>query len=328
MWWRLCPEKRKPEFLLMTPFTPRNRDNLIGLMMARCDGEHLGEKVVLLLSKQEIILGPMQIEARINQDQNISKDLTLWNQQGSQVLRGQMLVLPIEHTFLYVEPIYIQASQAKMPQLKKVALAMGNNLVYADTYQQALAQLAGEKLPATPAAAAPQPRRHNRTAPGAVRRSPTHASPKSASISNAIGNWSRKESCRKPARNWKRSKSLVESKPAIFDSGQLRGFLPEPLGRRRHPARVSTVRQVCTCRNTGRSFWPHRPTKPDRSIVSAPFSGEIAKIFMTPIHARHRAAALVAEARIHKSRMQTVGGDTGSGQPPRQHASEQDVAEL
>jgi uncharacterized membrane protein (UPF0182 family) len=136
------PGESQPEFLLMLPFTPRNRDNLIGLMMARCDGEHLGEKVVLLLSKQEIILGPMQIEARINQDQNISKDLTLWNQQGSQVLRGQMLVLPIEHTFLYVEPIYIQASQAKMPQLKKVALAMGNNLVYADTYEQALAQLA------------------------------------------------------------------------------------------------------------------------------------------------------------------------------------------
>jgi len=144
------PGETKPEFLLMIPFTPRNRDNLIGLMMARCDGEHLGEKVVLLLSKQEIILGPMQVEARINQDQNISKDLTLWNQQGSQVLRGQMLVLPMGHTFLYVEPIYIQASQAKMPQLKKVALAMGNNLVYADTYQQALAQLAGEALPAAP----------------------------------------------------------------------------------------------------------------------------------------------------------------------------------
>jgi uncharacterized protein len=144
------PGESKPEFLLMTPFTPRNRDNLIGLMMARCDGEHLGEKVILLLSKQEIILGPMQVEARINQDQNISKDLTLWNQQGSQVLRGQMLVLPMGQTFLYVEPIYIQASQAKMPQLKKVALSMGNNLVYADTYQQALAQLAGEKLPTTP----------------------------------------------------------------------------------------------------------------------------------------------------------------------------------
>ncbi|HYL38622.1 MAG TPA: UPF0182 family protein [Bryobacteraceae bacterium] len=142
------PGETQPEFLLMLPFTPRNRDNLIGLMMARCDGEHLGEKVVLLLSKQEIILGPMQVEARINQDQNISKDLTLWNQQGSQVLRGQMLALPIEHTFLYVEPIYIQASQAKMPQLKKVALAMGNNLVYADTYEQALAQLAGQNVAA------------------------------------------------------------------------------------------------------------------------------------------------------------------------------------
>ncbi len=151
------PGETKPEFLLMIPFTPRNRDNLIGLMMARCDGEHLGEKVVLLLSKQEIILGPMQIEARINQDQNISKDLTLWNQQGSQVLRGQMLVLPMGHSFLYVEPIYIQASQAKMPQLKKVALAMGNNLVYSDTYQQALALLAGENLPAPPPETAAAP---------------------------------------------------------------------------------------------------------------------------------------------------------------------------
>ena len=150
------PGETKPEFLLLIPFTPRNRDNLIGLMMARCDGDHLGEKIVLLLSKQEIILGPMQVEARINQDQNISKDLTLWNQQGSQVLRGQMLVLPIEHTFLYVEPIYIQASQAKMPQMKKVALAMGNNLVYADSYPDALSQLAGEKLPTAPTATSTQ----------------------------------------------------------------------------------------------------------------------------------------------------------------------------
>jgi hypothetical protein len=148
------PGETKPEFLLMTPFTPRNRDNLIGLMMARCDGPNLGEKVVLLLSKQELIRGPIQVEALINQDQNISKDLTLWNQQGSSVLRGQMLVLPIGNTFLYVEPIYIQAVEAKMPQLKKVALAMGNTLIYADTYQQALAQLTGS-MPAAAAAQAP-----------------------------------------------------------------------------------------------------------------------------------------------------------------------------
>ena len=135
------PGEDKPEFLLLLPFTPRNKDNLIGLMAARCDGDHLGEVVVLQLSKQELIFGPMQIAARINQDQNISKDLSLWNQQGSQVLRGQTLVLPVGNTFLYVDPIYIQATEARMPQLKKVVLAVGNRLIYADTYGQALGQL-------------------------------------------------------------------------------------------------------------------------------------------------------------------------------------------
>jgi uncharacterized membrane protein (UPF0182 family) len=137
------PGETKPEFLLMLPFTPRNKNNLIGLMMARCDGEHLGENVVLLLSKQQLIPGPMNIAANINQDQNISKDLTLWNQQGSHVLRGQILILPVSNTFLYVDPIYIQASQGSMPQLKKIVLAVGSGskLIYADSYDQALAQL-------------------------------------------------------------------------------------------------------------------------------------------------------------------------------------------
>ncbi len=149
------PGEDKAEFLLILPFTPRNKDNMIGLMVARCDGDHLGDMVVLQLSKQELIFGPMQIEARINQDQTISKDLSLWNQQGSQVLRGQMLVLPIADTFLYVEPLYIQSSAAKMPQLKKIVLAMGNLLVYTDTYDQALAQLSNAMQSGTIAAAAP-----------------------------------------------------------------------------------------------------------------------------------------------------------------------------
>jgi len=136
------PGETVPEFLLMIPFTPRNKDNLIGMMVARCDGDRLGQMQVLLLSKQELIFGPMQVGARINQDQNISKDLTLWNQQGSQVLRGQMLVLPVGNTFLYVDPIYIQATQAKMPQLKKVVVSAGNRLIYSDTYTEAIAQLA------------------------------------------------------------------------------------------------------------------------------------------------------------------------------------------
>ena len=135
------PGEDQPEFLLLVSFTPRSKDNLIGLMVARCDGENLGEVIVLQLSKQELIFGPMQIAARINQDQTISKDLSLWNQQGSQVLRSQTLVLPVGDTFLYVDPIYIQATEARMPQLKKVVLAVDNRLIYADSYEQALSQL-------------------------------------------------------------------------------------------------------------------------------------------------------------------------------------------
>jgi uncharacterized membrane protein (UPF0182 family) len=137
------PGETKPEFLLMTTFTPATKENLIGVMLARCDGDKLGEIVVMQLSKQELILGPMQVNARINQDQNISKDLTLWNQQGSQVLQGQTLVLPIGDTFLYISPIYLQATQARMPQLKKVVLAMGNHLIYADSYEEGLAEING-----------------------------------------------------------------------------------------------------------------------------------------------------------------------------------------
>jgi uncharacterized membrane protein (UPF0182 family) len=103
--------------------------------------EHLGEIVVLQLSKQELIFGPAQIAARINQEQTISKDLTLWNQQGSHVLRAQTLVLPVDSTFLYVDSIYIQSSATSMPQLKKIVLAVGNRLIYTDTFEQALAQL-------------------------------------------------------------------------------------------------------------------------------------------------------------------------------------------
>jgi hypothetical protein len=144
------PGETQPEFLLMTTFTPATKQNLIGVMLARCDGDKLGEIVVMQLSKQELILGPMQVNAHINQDETISKDLTLWNQQGSQVLQGQTLVLPVGDTFLYVSPIYLQATQARMPQLKKVVLAMGNRLIYADSYEEALAQLssgAGAQVP-------------------------------------------------------------------------------------------------------------------------------------------------------------------------------------
>ncbi len=148
------PGEKDPEFLLILPFTPRGKDNLIGWMAARCDGDQLGNLIFFQLSKQQLMYGPMQIESRIDQDQNISKDLTLWNQQGSHVLRGNVIALPVTGGFLYVESIYIQASEARMPQLKKVVLAMGDRLIYRDTFEQALADLTGGPGPSAPTATA------------------------------------------------------------------------------------------------------------------------------------------------------------------------------
>jgi uncharacterized protein len=151
------PGEKQPEFLLILPFTPRGKDNLIGWMAARCDGDQLGKLVYYQLSKQQLVYGPMQIESRIDQDQNISKDLSLWNQQGSRVLRGNVIALPVTYGFLYVESIYIQANEARMPQVKKVVLAMGDRLIYRDTFDEALAELTGTPVLAAAAAPAGKP---------------------------------------------------------------------------------------------------------------------------------------------------------------------------
>ena len=178
------------------------------MMVARCDGAHLGEILFLQLPKQEIIPGPLQIEALINQNPVISKDLSLWNTQGSQVLRSQILVLPIDNTFLFVAPIYIQAAQARMPQLERVVLAAGSQLVYADTYQEALMQLAALQrgAPGAPAQAvlpnvsnaAPSPA----PAPGAG--ADTRIESLSAAIWIAIGRSPHKASGRRQGRSSRR----------------------------------------------------------------------------------------------------------------------------
>ncbi len=146
------PGQNQAEFVLMLPFTSHNRDNLISWMAARCDPGHYGQVIFYRLPKEQLIYGPLQIEGRVDQDRNISKDLSLWNQQGSRVIRGTTMVLPVDGTFLYVEPIYIQATQAKLPELKKVVLAVGNRLVYSDDLPGAIAALA--QAPAGEAAAA------------------------------------------------------------------------------------------------------------------------------------------------------------------------------
>ncbi len=165
------PGETKPEFLLILPFTPRAKDNLIGWMAARCDADHLGELVFFQLPKQQLMYGPMQIESRIDQDQNIAKDLTLWNQQGSHVLRGNIIALPVTGGFLYVESIYIQANEARMPQLKKVVLAMGDRLIYRDTFDEALADLTGTPAPSP---ASTQPSAEQAAAPHPA---PSHTNP-------------------------------------------------------------------------------------------------------------------------------------------------------
>ena len=205
------PGETEPEFLLTIPFTPRGKTNLIGLMAARCDGPHLGELVILDLPKQEIIPGPAQIETLINQDQNISKDLTLWNQQGSQVLRSQILTLPIDNTFLFVAPIYIQSTNAKMPQLKKIALAVGNTLVYADTYDQALAQLAALEGGQTIQSSAVTPAQT-----GAAQTTATSAatpnSPSDPQSKRFAGIWGGIASCRRRGSGQRRGKSWKRSR--------------------------------------------------------------------------------------------------------------------
>jgi len=137
------PQEEQLQFLLMIPLTPSRRDNMIAWMAARCDFPAYGELVVYKLPKERLILGPIQIEATINQDPLISQQLTLWDQRGSRVIRGNLLVIPIEQSFLYVEPVYLVAEGTNIPQLKRVIVSDGDRLAMEPTLQEALAVVFG-----------------------------------------------------------------------------------------------------------------------------------------------------------------------------------------
>ncbi len=141
------PEDKSLTFRLMTPFTPAKKNNMIGWMSANCDPEKYGEITVYKLPKEQLIYGPMQIESRIDQDTEISQQLTLWGQLGSRVIRGNLLVIPISNTFLYVEPIYLQATQSKFPELKRVIVAYKNSLAMESTFEEALAKVLQLEIP-------------------------------------------------------------------------------------------------------------------------------------------------------------------------------------
>jgi uncharacterized membrane protein (UPF0182 family) len=155
------PGEKEPRYILTLPFTPLNRDNLVGWLAAHCDPDRYGEMILYRFPKERLVYGPAQIEARINQNPEIAQQLNLWNQQGSQVFRGNLLVIPLGNAMLYFEPIYLRAAyEAAIPELKKVILASGSRVVMTDTVEEGLRQLLSEAKPspgAPPAAAPPAP---------------------------------------------------------------------------------------------------------------------------------------------------------------------------
>jgi uncharacterized membrane protein (UPF0182 family) len=151
------PGEPKEEFVLLIPFTPSKKDNLAAWLAARSDPPNYGKLVVYNFPKQKLIYGPRQMEARIDQDSFISQQLSLWNQRGSQVIRGNLLVIPIERSLVYVEPLYIAAEKGQLPELKRVIVGFGDRIAMEERLEGAMARVfGGQSLPAA-AAAAPGP---------------------------------------------------------------------------------------------------------------------------------------------------------------------------
>jgi len=177
------PGESGEEFVEILPFTPSNRNNLIGWIAGRSDGAQYGTSVVYNFPKTKLVDGPLQIEARIDQNAQLSGQLTLWNQQGSHVRRGALLVIPTGSALLYAEPIYLQAERSPMPELRLVVLALQDRLAYGPTFESAMASLFGgtvSSLTAPSSSAAPVPAEAGRSAP------PSAAPPPLAADRNAL----------------------------------------------------------------------------------------------------------------------------------------------
>ena len=149
------PEERQAEIILMVPFTPRGKDNLASWMVARNDGEHYGRLVLYRFPKQSLVYGPAQIVNRINQDTDISRQISLWDQHGSEVILGNLLVIPIEESLIYVQPLYLRAAGGRIPEMKRVVVAHQNRVVMEETLEAGLTQLFGGSGEPTAAAATP-----------------------------------------------------------------------------------------------------------------------------------------------------------------------------
>jgi len=141
------PEEAKEEFILMLPFTPRLKDNLAAWMVARSDGDQYGKLVVYNFPKQKLIFGPKQMVARINQEPGVSQQITLWDQSGSNVIRGTLLVIPIENSLIYIQPLYLKAEDGKIPELKRVIVGYQNSIAMGQDLEDALSQIFGSETP-------------------------------------------------------------------------------------------------------------------------------------------------------------------------------------
>jgi hypothetical protein len=144
------PMESELEYVQMLPFTPRGKPNMTAWLAARCDAQHYGEMLLYRLPKDKHVPGPMQVESLISQNPDISEAMTLWGQVGSQVVRGNLLIIPMDGSFLYVEPLYIQAEKVKIPELKRVLMYASGKVVMANTIEEGLNQLLGSTVQPTP----------------------------------------------------------------------------------------------------------------------------------------------------------------------------------
>jgi uncharacterized membrane protein (UPF0182 family) len=140
---KLAGVGEKEEFILMVPFCPSKKENMIAWLAARCDGADYGKLLVFDFPKQKLVYGPSQIESRINQDPEISKQLTLWNQGGSRVIRGSLLVIPVDQALIYVQPLYLASQSGGVPELKRVIVAFENSIAMESTLEKSLLQIFG-----------------------------------------------------------------------------------------------------------------------------------------------------------------------------------------
>jgi uncharacterized protein len=168
------PGEQGAEYIQMLPYTPRQKDNLAAWIVARSDGENYGRLMVFAFPKDTVIFGPRQIAARIAQDEVIAPQITLWNQQGSEVIQGALLVIPIEESLLYIRPLYLRAAGGRIPELARVVVAHGNRIVMDETLDAALVRLFPGYRASAPAATAP---RAPEPAPGQPASPPQPATP-------------------------------------------------------------------------------------------------------------------------------------------------------